>query len=179
MARPREFDEDKVLGAIKDVFWRKGYEGASYADLIEASGLHKGSLYAAFGDKRALYLRALQDYDEHEVASAIALLTGEQDKKRSGRKRVDDLLSAIIEAVTVGNDRRGCLLCNASIDQAPHDKEVEAVVANGFARMQAAFAQALGGKKTTRLQTKQRRRPPVFSPRSISACGSWQSPARL
>ncbi|GJL93865.1 MAG: TetR family transcriptional regulator [Hyphococcus sp.] len=148
MARPREFDEEEVLGAIKDVFWRKGYEGASYADLIEASGLHKGSLYAAFGDKRALYLRALRDYDEHEVAGAVALLTGEEGKKRSGAKRIEALLNAVIEAVTIDNDRRGCLLCNASVDQAPHDKDVEAMVSRGVARMQVAFGDALDGVKS-------------------------------
>ena len=53
MGRPREFDEDEALATIMDVFWKKGFEGATMSDLVTATGLIKGSLYAAFGDKRA------------------------------------------------------------------------------------------------------------------------------
>lgn len=147
MARPREFDEDSVIEAIKDVFWRNGYAGTSYADLIAASGLHKGSLYAAFGDKRALYLRALQSYDAHEVAGAVGLLSGGDGARTTGRKRIEALLNAVIDAVVIDNDRRGCLLCNASVDQAPHNKNVEDAVSNGLERLQSAFEAALASKK--------------------------------
>ncbi len=143
MARPREFDEDKVVDAIKNVFWNKGYADTSYADLIEASGLHKGSLYAAFGDKRALYLRSLQAYDEHEVAGAVSLLSGHGGKQATGRKRIEALLNAVINAVVEDGDRRGCLLCNASVDQAPHNKSVEIAVTNSLEKMQHAFEAAL------------------------------------
>ena len=144
MARPREFDEAAVLEAIKDVFWRNGYEGASYADLIAASGLHKGSLYAAFGDKRSLYLRALQAYSDLEVAGAIDLLSNEaKGSTLNGPQRIDALLMAVIDAVIKDGDRRGCLLCNAAVDQAPHDTEVEAAVSDGFKLMQDAFEVAL------------------------------------
>lgn len=148
MARPREFDENAVLQNIKGVFWEYGYEATSYGDLIEASGLHKGSLYAAFGDKRALYLRALADYFDYEVASAIALLTGDKgDGPTSGTDRVEVLLDAVIDAVEVKQDRRGCLLCNAAVDQAPHSDEVEEVVAKGFDQMQQAFEVAMAENK--------------------------------
>ena len=146
MARPREFDEDAVIDAIKNVFWEKGYEGASYADLIDASGLHKGSLYAAFGDKRALYLRALRAYDEHEVDGAIELLT-DGDAKQKGEKRIEALLNAVIGAVVVDGDRRGCLLCNAAIDQAPHDEDVEKSISGSIERLQRAFEKALSADR--------------------------------
>ena len=74
MARPREFDQEKVLDALRDVFWQHGYEGTSYADIMQATGLQKGSLYAAYGDKRALYLQALARYDAGEVRAAINML---------------------------------------------------------------------------------------------------------
>ena len=143
MARPREFDEEIVIDAIKNVFWNKGFGDTSYADLIEASGLHKGSLYAAFGDKRALYLRSLQSYDEHEVADAIVLLSGKDGSRVSGKKRIEALLNAVINAVALDDDRRGCLLCNASVDQAPHNKEVEKAVTNSLEKLQQAFEAAL------------------------------------
>ena len=62
MARQREFDEDKVLDALRDVFWEHGYDGTSYSNIMAATGLQKGSLYAAYGDKRALYQKALSRY---------------------------------------------------------------------------------------------------------------------
>lgn len=65
MGRHREFDVEKVLDAALCVFWRKGYEGASYADLTEASGVERPALYSAFGNKEALFRRALERYYEH------------------------------------------------------------------------------------------------------------------
>ena len=59
MGRPREFNEEEALAKIMDVFWARGFEGATVSDLMAATGLKKGSLYAAFGDKRAMYLKAL------------------------------------------------------------------------------------------------------------------------
>ena len=137
MARPRTFDEDKVMEAIKNVFWNYGYEGTSYADLIDASGLHKGSLYAAFGDKRALYIEALRHYDEQEIAQAVDLLTKGQGA------RIESLFNAVIDAVKIYKDLRGCLLCNAAIDQAKHNKDVEKSVSLGIQRMLNALIQAL------------------------------------
>ena len=64
MGRPREFDEDGVLERALHVFWRLGYEATSVTDLMEATGLAKGSLYKAFGDKRSLFLKALDRYLE-------------------------------------------------------------------------------------------------------------------
>ena len=60
--RPREFDAEKALDAALKVFWRKGYEGASLSDLTKAVGVNRPSLYAAFGDKEALFRQALERY---------------------------------------------------------------------------------------------------------------------
>lgn len=144
MARPRKFDEIVVLENIKGVFWERGYEATSFEDLIKASGLHKGSLYAAFGDKRSLYLRSISAYHENEVASAIALLKGEGTSLSiNGLDRIALLLSAVVDAVEKNNDRRGCLLCNAAVDQAPHNKDVEDLVSKGLLNMKQAFEVAL------------------------------------
>ena len=74
--RPREFDVDAVLIALMELFWRRGYEGTSLADIVEATGLKKGSLYAAFGDKRDMYLKALAHYDAQRVELVVAKLRG-------------------------------------------------------------------------------------------------------
>src|ERR1700724_4390739 len=62
MGRPREFDPDQVLDRALRVFWRSGYEGASMADLTEAMGITRPSLYAAFGNKEELFRKALDRY---------------------------------------------------------------------------------------------------------------------
>ena len=64
MARPRQFDEKRVLRAVRDQFWDAGYAASSLEDLMRVSGLGKGSLYAASGDKRQLFLRALRSYTD-------------------------------------------------------------------------------------------------------------------
>ncbi len=71
MGRPREFDVNEALAAIMDVFWTKGFAGASMRDLVGATGLKKGSLYAAFVDKRAMYHKALAFYDRTRIDSTV------------------------------------------------------------------------------------------------------------
>ena len=150
MARHREFDEAEALKTLKELFWREGYEGASYADIMSATGLGKGSLYAAFGEKRSLYLKALAAYVEAEVADAAALLNGEGDAARlSGRKRIEAFLEFPVAAVADEGDRRGCFLCNASVELAPFDKDVEAAATQAMSRLTTALKTALseGGKQ--------------------------------
>ncbi len=71
MARPRQFDEQQVIESLMKVFWEKGYEASSMQDLVAASGLLKGSLYGAFGDKQTLYLMALRHYDRTRIQAGI------------------------------------------------------------------------------------------------------------
>src|SRR3546814_13184383 len=68
MGRPRSFDIDEALDRALEVFWRKGYEGASLSDLTEAMGIARPSLYAAFGNKEELFCKALDRYVEQKVA---------------------------------------------------------------------------------------------------------------
>ncbi|TAI62317.1 TetR/AcrR family transcriptional regulator [Bradyrhizobium sp. Leo170] len=81
MGRHREFDVEKALDAALCVFWRKGYEGASYADLTEATGVERPALYSAFGNKEALFRQALARYDEQYldyIPEALQLPTARQ-----------------------------------------------------------------------------------------------------
>ena len=139
MPRTREFNTEQALASIKDVFWKHGYEGGSMA-LIEAeTGLKKQSLYRAFGDKRQMYLAALRDYERLEVAAAIKML------KAPGipAARIDGLFAAIIDAAIKNGDRRGCLLCNASVDQAPLDEDSELLVGQIMQRFSKAIEKCL------------------------------------
>jgi TetR/AcrR family transcriptional repressor of nem operon len=140
MGRPREFDNDEVLTALQDVFWEYGYEGASYADIMKATGLKKGSLYASFGDKRSLYLQALDKYDKSNVSGGVAMLRNEG---LTGHERISALMQSLVDAAETKRGRWGCLLCNAAVDQAPFDSSTEKVVQASMQRMRDAIAVAL------------------------------------
>ncbi len=93
MARPRQFDEEKVIESLMNVFWEKGYQATSMQDLVAASGLLKGSLYGAFGDKHAMYLAALKHYDHTRIQGGIDMLNGDG----SARQKIARLFDNVIE----------------------------------------------------------------------------------
>jgi TetR/AcrR family transcriptional repressor of nem operon len=138
MARPLSFEPDVALDALKDLFWAKGYEGTSMQDVELATRLKKQSLYRQFGDKRSMYLAALRRYEAVEVQDAINLL----GREGTARERIGRLFDAIISRAAAG-DRRGCFLCNASVDQAQADPETDAAVRAITGTVAAAFATAL------------------------------------
>jgi len=139
MARPREFDELKVKEALMCVFWEKGYEATSMQDLVEATGLLKGSLYGAFGDKRALYMVALEQYDRTLIQDGIDMLHG----KGRANAKIAKLFDAVLESAKTGLFSGGCLLCNASVEMAPVDKAVGSSVKSTIQRLQSAVEVAL------------------------------------
>src|ERR1044071_7903937 len=110
MGRPREFDVDKALDLALQVFWRKGYEGASMADLTETMGITKPSLYAAFGNKEELCRKALDRYvDGPGVYFQVALA------KPTARAVVEHLLYESADAVTDPNHPPGCLAVQGAL----------------------------------------------------------------
>ena len=138
MARPREFEPEEALAAIKNAFWRRGYDATSMFDIEEATGQKKQSLYRVFGDKRSMYLKALEHYGAHEASEAANLLAA----GGSARARFQRLFDHVIDRAVKG-DRRGCFLCNASIDQAPSDKQTKATVGRIMGAVEGAFDEAL------------------------------------
>ncbi|WP_224007607.1 TetR/AcrR family transcriptional regulator [Aureimonas sp. SA4125] len=110
MGRHREFDLDKVLDAALCVFWRKGYEGTSYADLTKAAGVERPSLYSAFGNKAALFHQALRRYDELYLG-----YVGEALELPTSREVAAHILLNAAEHNTRFADRRGCLALNGAL----------------------------------------------------------------
>jgi TetR/AcrR family transcriptional regulator, transcriptional repressor for nem operon len=142
MARPREFDLDEALDRAMNVFWSKGYEGASLQDLLDAMNIARGSLYKAFQDKRSIYLAALDLYDRVEIQQSV---DGLRDRSAGdGATRIRLFLEDARAAVVRRHDRRGCFLCNAAVDQAPVDAEVQAKVHAMMKRMERAVGEAIG-----------------------------------
>ncbi|WP_088342574.1 MULTISPECIES: TetR/AcrR family transcriptional regulator [Rhodomicrobium] len=110
MGRHREFDVERALDAAMCVFWRKGFEGASYADLTEATGVERPALYSAFGNKEALFRRALARYDERYlgyIPEALRLPTS--------RQVVAHILYNAADLNTRYPDHKGCLGINGAL----------------------------------------------------------------
>lgn len=126
VGRPRGFEEDQVLDAAMNTFWNQGYEGTSLKDLCSATGLHKGSLYQAFGDKHELFLKSLKYYMEQsfkEVAASAYLHDSPMANLRS-------LLNEITIKCIEGS---GCMVINSLIEMAPHDQEVKQMIDQSYA----------------------------------------------
>jgi len=139
MARPRQFDEAKVIESLMNVFWEKGYEATSMQDLVAASGLLKGSLYGAFGDKHTMYLTALRHYDRTRMQAGIDMLNGDG----SARQKIARLFDNVIDSTKRGVFAGGCLLCNASLEMAATDKQVKSEVKTTIRRLKVAIMDAL------------------------------------
>ena len=127
MARPRKFDEQRVVGAVRLLFNETGYHGTSVEDLSRATGLSKGSLYGAFGDKEALFQRVFDEYCASSEEGAAALLDGPEDQALD---RIRDWLTAPEGCA----DRRGCLLAKATAELA---WENDAVAARSLAAFES------------------------------------------
>lgn len=110
--RPRQFDEQQALEAAMRVFWRDGYRGASLAELTAAMGINKPSLYATFGGKEQLYLRALDHYATKHGAAQAEILEGDLPLR-------DAIGGYLRRAVSSGCDKSspgGCYVVNALAD---------------------------------------------------------------
>jgi AcrR family transcriptional regulator len=115
IGRPRRFDMDEALDRALDVFWRKGYEGASICDLTEAMGINPPSLYAAFGNKEQLFRKALDRYTNlHDDFLREALA---RPKARDG---IAALLAKTVEALTDKSNPPGCLLVQGMAGAGDH-----------------------------------------------------------
>lgn len=102
--RPREFDPDKALGAALQVFWQRGYEGASLSELTEAMGITKPSLYACFGNKEALFRKAFDLYEREKLAYVDMALA-----EPTAREVVECLMRGAIDVHCGGKKPQGCL----------------------------------------------------------------------
>jgi TetR/AcrR family transcriptional repressor of nem operon len=137
MARPREFDEDEVLGAAREQFLATGYGATTMDAIAAATGLGKGSLYGAFGDKRQLFLRVFDAYCTNIVDAVTRQLDGPDEE-------AFDRLCAHIRAVAANTAadtaHRGCLLAKGTAELSEHDPDVSARALGTFAHLHEALA---------------------------------------
>lgn len=117
MTRTREFDENEALERAMDVFWRKGYEATSLTDLTEAMNIRRPSLYAAFGDKRALFEAALRLYVGRHAAAARTVL----QRKGGVKDAVRVYFEGVVADAYASSGCPGCFCVNTMVELAPRE----------------------------------------------------------
>ena len=139
MARPREFDEATTIEAAIECFWRRGYQATSVRDLVDKMGISAPSLYNAFGDKRALFVRALDQYLERSTRARIKRLEDSLPPKQAIRRFIEEIIERSVNDL----EKRGCFLINSALEVAPHDRELGALIADRLAEIEAFFRRSI------------------------------------
>jgi TetR/AcrR family transcriptional regulator, transcriptional repressor for nem operon len=138
MARLKEFDPGAVLERALDLFWSKGYEATSMSDLVEHLGIGRASLYATYGNKRDLYLKALDRYSRRS-AGPIEIVSQPGPVLPAIRRLVDYYIGLASRDRT----NRGCMIANAAIECGTTDPDVSRLVTRNWQGIEGALASAL------------------------------------
>jgi TetR/AcrR family transcriptional repressor of nem operon len=148
VGRPKEFERDEVLTRARDVFWAKGYDGASLDDLTEAMGIGRASLYNEFGDKHSLFIEALDCYRRERFAQISKVL----EDAPLARAGIAAVFRGTVKAFWADESRRGCMLVNATAELAASDPAVASRATESFERTAGVFRSALErGKRSGEL----------------------------
>lgn len=138
MPLEKQFNKQEVLGRALDAFWSRGFEATSMQDLVDCMGINRGSLYATFGDKRALFLAAFKSYDEgrrHMLA--------EFEKRFEPRDAIRNVFLAFTREVTEDGGNKGCFITNTALELAPHDHEIRTLVATAQEDVEQYFVRMI------------------------------------
>lgn len=134
--RPRAYDPPLALRAITEVFWKRGYSGTSLDDLSAAAGMNRPSLYAAFGDKRELYLAALDRYWENGYRAMEAVF----EKDLPLREILIELYDRALAMYFPKESRpRGCFAIGTASAESVEDPKIRAALAEGLHRLDQKF----------------------------------------
>ena len=135
----KSFDEEAAIENAMLVFWEKGYEATSIANLIESTGINRGSLYNAFGGKRQLFTQSLLKYDTETRRAFIAQLEALDNPKLAFKTLFDTLVQQSKNDI----QPKGCFLVNTSVEIAFHDEETRDIVTQGFMEFEAFFRRGI------------------------------------
>ena len=135
----KTFDEQQVLARAMELFWRKGYDGAGMAELLQVMGIGRQSLYDTFGDKRGLFLAALHYYAEKFQQPLLDVLLGPGDPLA----RVRGMIAQWEGVASYDDDCRGCLLANTATEFGLHDEQVQAFVQLRHKKLEDALRRVL------------------------------------
>jgi len=139
LGRPRTYDPEVALQRAMDAFWDAGYSGTSLDDLSQRTGMNRPSLYAAFGDKQALYLKTLDEYVAGRRAMIATALSGDRplrDALRQAYRRMIDRFS------TGESGARGCYLIGTAVTEAVQNPKVRETLAKSLGEVDEALRNA-------------------------------------
>jgi TetR/AcrR family transcriptional repressor of nem operon len=139
VARTKEFDPDSALQAALELFWERGYEATSMAALVERLGVARAGIYATFGSKHELYLRALRRYGELFDPVLLAGLS----QPGPALPAVRALVNRFAEESAGDDLRRGCFVTNTAVELAPHDRAAARRVEASWDALETALTSAL------------------------------------
>ncbi|GIP22196.1 TetR/AcrR family transcriptional regulator [Paenibacillus sp. J22TS3] len=130
MARSKEFEESAVLDKAMKLFWEQGYESTSMNDLVEHMGIHRRSLYDTFTDKRTLYLKAMDRFEDRTDAKLAAGV------KQS--KTAKEALQFVFDYMSLGEEGvpSGCMFVNSAVELACRDKDIDAKAVSAFEKVE-------------------------------------------
>jgi TetR/AcrR family transcriptional repressor of nem operon len=134
MARPIAFDQTVALDAAIECFWHHGYRASSVRDLAASMGICGTSLYNSFGNKRALFIKALERYLDHSLRARIGRL-----QPLPPKQAIRGFFDEIIERSLKDRARRGCLLINSALEVAPHDRKLGVEIAQRLTEIEDFF----------------------------------------
>ncbi|MFE7647833.1 TetR/AcrR family transcriptional regulator [Streptomyces phaeoluteigriseus] len=140
MARTKEFDPDAALQSALELFWRRGYEATSMADLVEHLGIGRASIYATFGSKHELYLKALDRYAEMRDPVLLVELSQPGPALPAVRAVVRRFAT---EAASPERRLDGCFVTNTAAELAPHDPEAARRVEISWEHLETPLHSAL------------------------------------
>ena len=131
----KAFDVDLVLNKAMDAFWARGYEATSMQDLVASTGVNRASLYATYGDKHSLFLKALRMYDERQRHALLTRLEAGPSPKAAIRQLFHAFASSAVE----DGVNRGCFMTNTALELAARDREARQVVATAQEQIEMFF----------------------------------------
>ena len=127
--RPPAYDPQQAIKRATDSFWKTGYAGTSLDEITAATGMNKPSLYAAFGDKRGLYLQALARYWERSLADMRQALADDRPLDQALMRVYEGALSIYFSGA---GRPRGCFVIGTAVTGAVEDREIRNSLAEGF-----------------------------------------------
>jgi AcrR family transcriptional regulator len=143
--RPRSFDADSALDAAVLLFWEKGYDGTSLTDLTAAMGINRPSLYATYGNKRDLFIQAIDRYAATHGKRAFSALQDEPDN----RTAVQRFFDASIDCALADGTPRGCLINTVATDAAENDPDLRTKLSHMFGQTDTAIAQQMAANQAS------------------------------
>ncbi len=138
MARPLEFDREQALLAAMQLFWRQGYTATSMSQLLDTMGIGRSSFYAAFGDKRSLFIEAVDLFTERTLRILV-----EARQQLGPLPAIREFFTQTLFKVPARRARRGCLMVNSILELADVDDELSRHARRNLTRIEAEFESCL------------------------------------